>query len=165
MQFPVLEGTQIPTRARDTCCREEMATMLLLLPSLPDNLAAKHVGYTLKARQDECRFPVLSFIILVWSWTQSWAVDGCPCPGCSWAHHPFGLRGWPGILKLKASFDVMTLKPCAINGKFFTVAINQLFPQVLWYAMWSCLYGCWRAPNESSFAFISQWDVFHSVRT
>lgn len=50
------------------------------------------------------------------------------------------------------------------SNKFCTIATNQLFPQVLWFARGSNLCGHWGAPDESSFAFISQWDVFHSFQ-
>lgn len=134
MQFPVQERAQIPARACDTCCREEMATMLLLLPSVPDNLTAKHVRNTPKARQDEYRFQCAQLYNSCGELNSVLAlphlavcVDGCPCPACSWAHQPCGVRGWLIILKLKASFDVMTLKPSTVNSKFCTIATNQLF--------------------------------------
>lgn len=165
------------------CCREEMATMLLLLSTLPNDWAAninvywltEHVIYTPRARWDECRFQCAQ---LYKSCVELNLFLGLPCVAvCRWVPLPCLFLGTPSIwgegmtryckvkIKLKASFDVMTLKPSTINSKSCTVAANQLFPQVLWFARWSNLCGHWGAPDESSLAFISQRDVFHSVRT
>ena len=86
-------------------------------------------------------FRMLSFITHMWSSTQSVRYLTWPClqlgalagglAACSWAHHPFQVRGWLGILKLNVSLDVMAMKPSTINSKLCTIATNQPFPQVL----------------------------------
>lgn len=117
-------------------------------------------GTHLKLDRMNLGLRVLSFITRVWSWTQSVRYLTWPClqlgalasgpAACSWAHHPFRVKGWLGILKLNVSFDVMPLIPSTVNSKFCTIATNQPFPQILWFARGSHLCGHWGAPNESS---------------
>ena len=160
----------MPARACNTYCREEIATTLLCFPlSLSFSLSQatqqpSRSDTHLKLDRLNLGFRMLSFITHMWSSTQSVRYLTWPClqlgalagglAACSWAHHPFQVRGWLGILKLNVSLDVMAMKPSTINSKLCTIATNQPFPQVLWLARGSHLCGHWGAPNESSFVSV-----------